>query len=125
MGSRNSGARPRAKGSCGEGDSQDENGNPQKQSDTGKLGLSLQPVTPQVARQFGIEGDEGMVVTDVDGDGAAAEAGIARGDIILEINRKPVSSTEDVQSALEGASGKPVLLLISRRGQTIYLTVKP
>jgi len=66
-----------------------------------------------------------MVVTDVDGDGPAAEAGIVRGDIILGVNRKPVSSAEDVQSALEGASGKPVLLLISRRGQTIYLTVKP
>ena len=57
--------------------------------------------------------------------GAAADAGIARGDIILEINRKPVDSSEAVQDALESAAGKPVLMLISRRGQTIYLTVKP
>lgn len=109
-----------------DGDSNDDNGGGEKQSESGKLGLTLQPVTPQVAKQFGIEGDgEGMIVTGVDQDGAAAEAGIARGDIILEINRKPVNSADDVQAALDGAGGKPVLLLISRRGQTIYLTVRP
>lgn len=100
-------------------------GNPEKQSDTGRLGLTLQPVTPQIARQFGAEGAaEGMIVTAVDPGGAAAEAGIARGDIILEINRQAVSTSEAVQSALDSAAGKPVLLLVSRRGQTIYLTVK-
>lgn len=107
-----------------EGDGGD--GSPEKQSDTGKLGLTLQPVTPQIARQFGIEGEaEGMIVTAVDSDGSAADAGISRGDIILEINRQPVSSLEAVQSSLQSGSGKPVLLLISRRGQTIYLTIKP
>ncbi|PYT00947.1 MAG: protease Do [Acidobacteria bacterium] len=101
-------------------------GGREKLSNTGKLGLTLQPVTPQIAKQFGLEGEpEGMVVTGIDADGAAAEAGIARGDILLEINRQPVSNSDAVQSALESANGKPVLLLISRRGQTIYLTVKP
>jgi Do/DeqQ family serine protease len=108
------------------GDEDQPDGSPEKQSDTGKLGLTLQPLTPQVARQFGIdESVEGMVVTAVDPVGAAGEAGIARGDIILEINRKTVNSTESVESALKNAEGKPVLLLISRRGQTIYLTVRP
>ena len=108
------------------GGSDSDGGGPEKQSDTGKLGLTLQPVTPQIAKQFGLEGDaEGMVVTGIDADGAAAEAGISRGDIILEINRQPVNSSDAVQSALESANGRPVLLLISRRGQTIYLTVKP
>jgi Do/DeqQ family serine protease len=113
-------------GNKADGDSEDGDGVPEKQSDTGKLGLTLQPLTPQIARQFGIEGDaEGMVVTGVDADGAAAEAGIARGDILLEINRQPANSLEAVQSALQSGAGKPVLLLVSRRGQTIYLTVKP
>lgn len=110
------------------GKGEDESGNPngpENQSDTGKLGLTLQPLTPQIAKQFGIEGTEGMLVTGLDPGGAAAEAGINRGDVILEINRKAVSSIGDVQSALESAGGKPVLLLISRRGQTIYLTVRP
>lgn len=102
-----------------------ENG-PAGKDQGGKLGLSLQPVTPQAAKQLGLESDsEGMIVTDIDPSGAAAEAGIVRGDVILEINRKAVNSVEEVRSALEAAGTKPLLMLISRRGQTIYLTVKP
>ena len=108
----------------GQDQSVDENGaTPQNQS--GKLGLSLQPVTPQIAKQLGLDANEGMVVTDVDQSGPAAEEGVARGDVILEINKKAVKSIADVQSALNTSGEKPALLLISRRGQTIYLTVKP
>ncbi|MGI8788437.1 MAG: Do family serine endopeptidase [Pyrinomonadaceae bacterium] len=100
--------------------------NPTKQNQNGKLGLSLQPLTPQFAKQLDLPaGTEGVVVTDVDENGAAAQEGIARGDVILEINRKAVSSLDDVQAALDKSGSKPILLLISRRGQTIYLTVKP
>jgi serine protease Do len=104
----------------------DQNGVPEKQSDNGKLGLSLQPLTAQTAKQLGISSDsEGLVVTDVDPSGPAAEAGIARGDVILEVNRQSVNTAEAVRAALDKNNGRPVLLLISRRGQTIYLTVTP
>jgi serine protease Do len=98
---------------------------PRVEPQGGKLGLSLQPVTPQVAKQLNIEGGEGLVVTDVDQAGPAAEAGIARGDVVLEINRQAVKSVEDVQAALDRAANRPVLLLLARRGGTIYLTVSP
>lgn len=103
----------------------DENA-PGPQDQSGKLGLSLEPVTPQIAKQLSLDSDkEGMVVTEVDPDGPAAEEGVARGDCILEINKKQVNSIADVQAALAASGERPVLLLISRRGQTIYLTVKP
>jgi Do/DeqQ family serine protease len=110
---------------AGPGRGDDDDGTaPQNQS--GKLGLNLEPVTPQIARRLGLDSDsEGLVVTDVEQNGPAAEAGISQGDVILEINRKPVNSVTDVRTALEGTGDRPVLLLISRRGQTIYLTVKP
>ena len=105
---------------------QDRDGDtPQAQPQSGKLGLSLQPVSPQVAKQLGLEGSDGLVVTDVDQAGPAAEAGIARGDVVLEINRTAVKSVEDVQSALERAGDRPVLMLVARRGGTVYLTVRP
>jgi serine protease Do len=92
----------------------------------GKLGLTLEPLTPETARRLGLEsGSEGVVVTEVDPSGPAADEGVARGDVILEINRKAVNSTADVSSALEASGDKPILLLISRRGQTLYLTVRP
>jgi len=95
------------------------------QNQGGKLGLSLEPVTPQVAKQLGLDGVEGLVVSEIDPNGPSASAGIARGDIILEINKRPVNTVAEVKGALDASSDKPVLLLISRRGQTIYVTVKP
>ena len=98
---------------------------PNAQPQGGKLGLSLQPVTPQTARQLGIDEGEGLIVTDVDQAGPSAEAGIARGDVVLEIDRVGVKSVDDVQAALEKAGNRPVLMLIARRGGTVYLTVRP
>ena len=93
---------------------------------SGKLGVTLEPMTPQTARRLDLDSDsDGMVVTDVDQSGPAAEAGINQGDVILEINRKPINSVADVTSALADSGDRPVLLLISRRGQTIFLTVRP
>ncbi len=98
---------------------------PNAQPQGGKLGLSLQPTPPQVAKQLGINEGEGLVVTDVDQAGPSAEAGIGRGDVVLEINRVGVKSVEDVQTALERAGERPVLVLIARRGGTVYLTIRP
>jgi Do/DeqQ family serine protease len=107
------------------GDDDDNRPSPENQSGR-KLGLTLEPVTPDMARRLGLDSNsEGMVVTEVDGTGPAANTGIVQGDVILEINRTPVSSVADVTSALAGAGDRPVLLLISRRGQTIFLTVRP
>ncbi len=101
-----------------------DNGNAQREG--GKLGLNLQPLTPQIARQLELSADAtGLVVTDIDPNGAAANAGIARGDVVSAINRQPVASIEDVQNALDKSGDKPVLLLISRKGQTVYVTVRP
>ncbi len=108
-------------------DATDENNNnSESATDSGKLGLSLQPLNPQTAKQLNLPANtEGVVVTDVDQNGAAAETGITRGDVIVEINRQPVTSIEDVKSALDKSGDRPILLLISRKGQTIYLTVMP
>ncbi len=98
----------------------------EKQSKSGKLGLTLQSVTPEIAKQLGLaSGNEGVVVTDVDQDGVGADVGIGRGDVILEVNRQSVNTPDAVQSALEKAGDKPVLLLVARKGQTIYVPVRP
>jgi S1-C subfamily serine protease len=105
---------------------QGEQNSPGKDEQNGKLGLTLQPLTPEMAKQLDLPSDSGgMVVTEVDPNGASAEEGISRGDVILEINKRPVNSAADVQAALANAGTKPVLLLVNRRGQTIYLTVRP
>ncbi|HMT09667.1 MAG TPA: Do family serine endopeptidase [Pyrinomonadaceae bacterium] len=107
-------------------DGQTPGGSNDSQKDQGgKLGLGLQPVTPQLSKQLGLDSTEGLAVTEVDPNGPAAAAGIQRGDVVLEINRKAVASVEDVRAAIDAGAGRPILLLVPRRGQTVYVPVKP
>jgi serine protease Do len=99
---------------------------PGNSSENGRLGLTLQPLTPEAAKKFGIPGDaKGLVVVDVDQEGPASEADIRPGDVILAINRQEVGSTDDVQAALEKAGDRPSLFLISRGGDTAFITIQP
>ncbi len=108
------------------------NNDPQKEDDgqsappNGKLGLTLQPLSPAITRELELpEDSKGLVVTQVDPNGGAAQSGIRRGDVILEINREQVASLEEVKSALDKSGDNPITLLVSRGGQTTYLTVEP
>ncbi|MFV0389969.1 MAG: DegQ family serine endoprotease [Pyrinomonadaceae bacterium] len=94
--------------------------------EAGKLGLNLTPLTPEIADELKLpSGTKGLVVSAVDSNGPAAAEGIMRGDVIVEINRQPVSTLEDARAALEKAGNNSSLLLIQRQGQTVYLSVKP
>ncbi|MEP6922964.1 MAG: Do family serine endopeptidase [Pyrinomonadaceae bacterium] len=92
---------------------------------SGKLGLGLQPLTPELAQRLQIQAESGLVVTEVDPTGPAADAGILVGDTILEINRQNVSSFEEFQTELQKSGDRPVLLFITRKGQTTFLTIEP
>jgi serine protease Do len=93
---------------------------------SGKFGMSVQPITPEVARQLELDRDtKGVVIADIDPAGAAASAGLREGDVIQQINGRPMQSAEDVRSALNAATGgKPAVLLVSRGGQTIFVPLK-
>jgi S1-C subfamily serine protease len=92
----------------------------------GKLGVAVEPLTPETARQLELKpGAQGLVVTSVDPSGPAADAGIRRGDVIEQVNRQPVRSQGDITSALQRSGQRPVLLLVNRGGTSIFLTVRP
>ena len=92
----------------------------------GKLGLSVVPLTPEIASQLNLRaGTEGVIVEAVDPAGPGASAGLARGDVIQEVNRQPIRSADDLRAAIQKNGNKPALLLINRRGDQIYVTVRP
>lgn len=94
-------------------------------NESGKLGLDLQPLTPEMAKKLEMSADtKGLVVTDVDPEGPAASEGIVKGDVILEINRQTVEKFEDVQAALDKSPDRPALLLIGRGDRTVFVTVE-
>jgi Do/DeqQ family serine protease len=93
---------------------------------TGKFGLTLQPLTPELASRLGFEANEqGLVVTRVESGSSAAEAGIAQGDLIQEVNRQSVRTAADFSAAITRSGTRPALILVNRRGNTIYVTLRP
>jgi len=94
---------------------------------SGKLGVAIQDINPQIAQQLGLPTSaSGVVVTQVQPDSPAAEAGVQRGDVVQEVNRQPVKSASDFRNAVT-QSTKSVLLLIHRQtpsgDRTIYAVV--
>lgn len=89
------------------------------------LGLELQEVTPDLARAHELPSDKGLIITDLDPAGAAADAGLRRGDIILEVNQKPVETIAEFRKKVEETeAGEMMLLLVKRREGSLYVAVE-
>jgi serine protease Do len=91
---------------------------------TERLGLELQELTPEIARRLGVKDERGVVVTEVRPDSPAAQAGLAAGDVIREVNRQPVRGLEDVDRGMARAgTEKQILLRIEREGSQRYIVI--
>jgi serine protease Do len=89
------------------------------------LGLTVQELTPEIARNLGVSESKGVVVTNVEEGTSADEAGIRRGDVILELNQKKVESLRDYRAALGRVGSTDSLLLLVRRGSNVlYMALK-
>jgi Do/DeqQ family serine protease len=106
---------------------QNEGGGGGNESEGGKLGLTVTPLTHDLAARLRLPEDaQGLIVTNVDPSGPAAEAGIEQGDLIEQANREPLKSVEDLHAAIQNAGDRPVLLLVTRPGEgTLFVTVRP
>ena len=95
-------------------------------ADSGRYGLTLEPLTPDVASRLGLGANEqGLVVSRVDPAGPASEAGVRQGDVIQEVNRQPVRTVQEFNAATQRSGARPVLILLNRRGNVVYLTLRP
>jgi len=97
---------------------------PSSQSLTG-LGLKIAPLSPEMRARFEISADQkGVVITDVDQDGVAADRGLKPGDVIVEVQQSEVTSPDDVKKKIEGQRSqdrKSVLMLIQGRDGMRYV----
>jgi serine protease Do len=90
------------------------------------LGITIQNVTPEIAKGLGLKKETGVVVARVEPGSPAADAGIQRGDVIQEVNRKPVKDVEDFVQKVEKAKGQESILLFIQRGQNnLFAAVTP
>ncbi len=79
----------------------------------GQLGISAQDLTPELAQAFGIDAQRGTVISRIDPGSAADKAGLRVGDVILEVDGRPVRNTADVRNRVG----------MVRVGQDIYMTI--
>ena len=88
---------------------------PDLQGEKGRLGISGQSLTTQLASELNATSKAGVVLVEVDPDGPADDAGLRRGDILIEANRQPIRTVDDLQRILnEVPQGGDVLLRIER-----------
>jgi serine protease Do len=91
-----------------------------------RLGLDVRPVTPDVARELGLDAADGVVVASVERGSAGERAGVRRGDVIREIDRKPVKSVADFERLTRTLPAeRPVTVRIERGGGTLYVALAP
>src|SRR6058998_2784766 len=88
------------------------------------LGVTARTLTPTVAQQLGLREQRGVLVVGVNDGSRAEAAGLKAGDIIAEVDHRAVASVEDLQQALRRhPAGAPVLMLVQRDGDPLWLAV--
>jgi serine protease Do len=93
---------------------------------TSLKGVSVDDLTPDIARQLRLPpSTKGVVVIDVDEGSPAAAAGLHSGDVIQQVNRKPVTNLQQLQQAISQAGSDTIVLLVNRGGQTQFIAVEP
>jgi serine protease Do len=89
------------------------------------LGLAVADLTPEAAARLGLPpGTRGALVTEVLPGGLAAEAGLRPGDVVLEVNRRPVRSAREFVEAMRQAGRADLLLLVNRGGSTAFVLIE-
>lgn len=90
---------------------------------TTRLGMSVQELTPELAESLNVDESEGVIITDVKRGSTAHMAGLRRGDVILEANRKELNNLKDFSKAIE-EGGKSILLLVKRGNHTRFVVIR-
>jgi serine protease Do len=82
------------------------------------------PNTPDLQQQYSLEDTTGVVVTGITPDSPADGSGLRTGDVITEVNRKPVRNAEQYQAAVTAAHDqRHLLLLVHRAGQSFFVAL--
>jgi serine protease Do len=89
------------------------------------FGLRVTAVTPDIAKELGLPKPEGVVIENVETGSVGQDAGLRRGDVILEVNRQKVRDESDYRTLMEKTKPEQTVLLLIRRGSfTFFVSLK-
>ena len=95
----------------------EEQGNDESEPKQSKLGISVRALTPEMADRLDVAAGKGVIVQEVKPGSFAEDVGLARGDIILEVNKQPVNNEDEFNRAISSLkSGQDVVFLVRQRG---------
>jgi serine protease Do len=113
----------------GGGNDNDNNDNGNSDNANGSVtvrGITVENLTPDVAQQINAPANlKGVVVSDIDQSSPAADATLARGLVITQVNRQPVNNVSDFKRLMNQAAGKPALLTYNYQGTMGFTVVQP
>ena len=90
------------------------------------LGMTVQDITPEIAKGLGLKSETGVVVASVIPGSPAANADIRSGDVIQQVNKKPVKDVEDFKQKIENTKDQETILLLIQRGEnTLFAALTP
>ena len=90
------------------------------------LGMTVQNITPEIAKGLGLKSETGILVASVVPGSPAAKADIRSGDVIQQVNKKPVKDVEDFKQKIESAKDQETILLLIQRGEnTLFAALTP
>jgi Do/DeqQ family serine protease len=99
--------------------------NGEEGSNGDRFGMSVEPLTPELANQMGLRAKRGLIVQEVAPASVASDAGLQSGDVIVEVNHRPVNTMEQFREAVGASSGRPALLLVNRQGNDLFIALSP
>ncbi len=99
--------------------------NQARPEDTGKFGLQVQDLSKEVAERLHLDVSQGVIVTDVADNSIASEQGIERGDVVTEVDGKPITNVQSFREALmKSDPRRGVLLYLDRKGNKTFAVLK-
>ena len=94
------------------------------QTRRGWLGVFIQEITPEIAESFGLENENGALISSVHPDGPAEKSGLKAGDVVLSFNNKPITQMRNLPRIVaESEISKPLVMVVIRDGRKVELEV--
>ncbi len=87
------------------------------------MGITAAVIDNEIQKQFKLRSNEGLIVLNVEGEALGARLGLQPGDVILEVNGAKMKTLEDWNRVM-GAKNKSLGILMSRDGQTLFISVE-
>jgi serine protease Do len=89
-----------------------------------EMGMQVREITPDLVQALGLSEDKGILIVAVDSGSMAGSAGLAKGDVIKEVSRNPISTMAEFNEALKKTREGNILLLVKRGRSSLWVVVK-